>query len=130
MLGEQPIDVMLLATDLTVAKDFYAGKLGLEVLIETNDFVTFGCGGDSRLVVTKSSAGTGEDQTKASWRVDDIAAEVTELRSRGIEMKEYDEPWMKTTDGVADAGFALAAWFVDPAGNSLGLLQFKDRLRG
>jgi hypothetical protein len=32
---------------------------------------------------------------------------------------------LKTVDGIADVGFALAAWFVDPHGNSLGLLQFK-----
>jgi hypothetical protein len=88
--------------------------------------VTFSCGGDSRLVVTKSTTGTGEEQTKASWRVDDIAGEVAELRSRGVEIVEYDEPWLKTVNGVADVGFALAAWFIDPSGNNLGLLQFKD----
>jgi catechol-2,3-dioxygenase len=126
MLAAQPIDVMLLSTDLAVAKDFYGEKVGLEVLLESDDFVTFACGGDSRLVVTKSTTGTGEEQTKASWRVDDIAGEVAELRSRGVEIVEYDEPWLKTVNGVADVGFALAAWFIDPSGNNLGLLQFKD----
>jgi catechol-2,3-dioxygenase len=126
MLAAQPIDVMLLGTDLAVAKDFYGEKVGLEVLLESDDFVTFSCGGDSRLVVTKSTTGTGEEQTKASWRVDDIAGEVAELRSRGVEIVEYDEPWLKTVNGVADVGFALAAWFIDPSGNNLGLLQFKD----
>ena len=29
-------------------------------------------------------------------------------------------------DGVADVGFALSAWFVDPDGNTIGLIQFKD----
>jgi hypothetical protein len=81
--------------------------------------------GDSRLVVTRSSTGTSEPQTKASWRVSDLTAEVTELRSRGVEIQEFDEPWLGTVDGVADVGFALAAWFVDPHGNSIGLLQFK-----
>jgi catechol-2,3-dioxygenase len=118
MLGDCPIDVMLLATDLDATREFYAGRLGLEVLIATDDFLTFGCGGDSRLVVTKSNTGTREPQTKASWRVRDIAAEVAELRSRGVEVAE-----------IADVGFALAAWFSDPAGNSLGLLQFKDAER-
>jgi catechol 2,3-dioxygenase-like lactoylglutathione lyase family enzyme len=130
VLGEQPIDVMLLATDLAAARDFYAAKIGLEVLIETEEFLAFACGGDSRLVVTKSSVGSGEKQTKASWRVDDIVAEVAGLRSRGVEIEEYDEPALKTSEGVADVGFAFAAWFVDPAGNTLGLLQFKDRELG
>jgi catechol-2,3-dioxygenase len=127
MLANHPIDVMLLGTDLGVAKAFYGERIGLEVLLESDDFVTFRCGGDSRLVVTKSTTGTSEEQTKASWRVDDIAAEVSELRSRGVEIREYDEEWLKTVDGVADVGFALAAWFIDPSGNILGLLEFKDQ---
>jgi catechol-2,3-dioxygenase len=130
MLAEAPIDVMLLATDLGVAREFYGDRIGLEVLIESDDFLTFKCGGDSRLVVTRSSTGTTEAQTKASWRVSDLAAEVAELRSRGVEVQEYDEPGLKTVDGIADVGFALAAWLVDPDGNSLGLLQFKDAETG
>ena len=127
MLAEQPVDVMLLGTDLDVAKEFYADRIGLEILLDTNDFVTFGCGGDSRLVVTKSTSGTSEQQTKASWRVEDIAAEVAHLRTHGVQVAEYDRPGPKTVDGVADVGFALAAWFVDPSGNTIGLLQFKDQ---
>jgi catechol-2,3-dioxygenase len=125
MLAEHPIDVMLLGTELAVARDFYAEKIGLEILIETDDFITFKCGGDSRLVVTLSATGTSEPQTKASWRVDDLAAEVSELRSRGVEVEEYDEPGLKTVDGIADVGFALSAWIVDPHGNTIGLLQLK-----
>jgi catechol 2,3-dioxygenase-like lactoylglutathione lyase family enzyme len=125
VLASNPIDPMILATDLAVAREFYGGKLGLELLLESDDFLTFRCGGDSRLVVTRSSSGTTEPQTKASWRVSDLAAEVAELRSRGVEVEEYDEPGLKTTDGIADVGFALAAWLVDPHGNSLGLLQLK-----
>jgi catechol-2,3-dioxygenase len=126
MLASHPIDPMLLASDLGVAREFYGERIGLEVLIESDDFLTFKCGGDSRLVVTRSSSGTSEPQTKASWRVSDLAAELAELRSSGVRIEEYDEPGMKTVDGIADVGFALAAWFVDPDGNSIGLLQFKD----
>jgi catechol-2,3-dioxygenase len=126
MLANHPIDVMILATDLGVAKQFYGDRIGLEVLLESDDFLTFSCGGDSRLVVTRSSTGTSEPQTKASWRVDDLAGEVAELRSRGVQVEEYDEPGLKTVDGIADVGFALSAWLVDPHGNSIGLLQFKD----
>ena len=125
MLANHPIDPMILATDLAVAREFYGERIGLELLLESDDFLTFKCGGDSRLVVTRSSTGTTEPQTKASWRVSDLAAEVAELRSRGVEVQEYDEPGLKTVDGIADVGFALAAWLVDPHGNSIGLLQFK-----
>jgi catechol 2,3-dioxygenase-like lactoylglutathione lyase family enzyme len=124
MLGDHPVDVMLLATDLEVAKAFYNDRIGLEVILERDDFVTFACGGDSRLVVTKSTTGSTEDTTKASWRVDDLAAEAAELRSRGVEFEQV--PGLDMVDGIADIGFARAAWFVDPDHNSIGLLQLKN----
>ena len=126
MLANQPIDPMILAADLAVAREFYGERIGLEPLLESDDFLTFKCGGDSRLVVTRSSTGTTEPQTKASWRVSDLAAEVAELQWRGVEVVVYAGPGLKTVDGIADVGFALAAWLVDPHGNSIGLLQFKD----
>jgi catechol-2,3-dioxygenase len=55
MLAEHPIDVMLTAADLGAAKEFYGDKIRLEVLIESDEFVTFRCGGDSRLVITHTS---------------------------------------------------------------------------
>jgi catechol 2,3-dioxygenase-like lactoylglutathione lyase family enzyme len=125
MLADHPIDPMILATDLAVAREFYGDRIGLEIVLESDDFLTFGCGGDSRLVVTRSSTGPSDPQTKVSWRVSDVTGEVAELRSRGVAIEDIDEPWLRTVDGVADVGFALAAWFVDPDGNSIGLLQFK-----
>jgi catechol 2,3-dioxygenase-like lactoylglutathione lyase family enzyme len=123
MLIEHPVDVMMLSTDLAVARSFYEDKLGLEVVLEDEQFLTFACGGDSRLVVTKSTVGTADEATKASWRVRDIVAEVATLRARGVEV--LDLPDLNTVGGVADIGFAFAAWFVDPDRNSLGLLQLR-----
>jgi predicted enzyme related to lactoylglutathione lyase len=124
MLGSHPVDVMLLATDLGVARRFYGETLGLKVLLEDEQFLTFRCGGDSRLVVTKSATGTADQATQASWRVDDIAAEIAELRARGVQIQEL--PGLNTVDGIADIGFAFAAWFVDPHQNWIGLLQLKE----
>src|SRR5215475_3627637 len=123
MLGDHPVDVMLLATDLGVARRFYGGTLGLEVLLEDEQFLTFRCGGDSRLVVTKSTTGTADQATRASWRVDDIASEVAQLKAQNVKIE--DIPGLGTVDGIADIGFALAAWFTDPHHNSIGLLQLK-----
>jgi catechol-2,3-dioxygenase len=123
MLGEHPVDVMLLATDLGVARRFYGDTLGLEVLLEDEQFLTFRCGDGSRLIVTKSTTGTADQATKACWRVGDIASEVAQLRARGVEI--HDLPSLGTVDGIADIGFALAAWFTDPDHNSLSLLQLK-----
>ena len=55
MLGNYPIDVVLLATDLDSAKDFYTNKVGLRVVNDSQDAVTFKCGGDSNLAITKST---------------------------------------------------------------------------
>ena len=125
MLGDHPIDVVLLATDLETSKDFYAGKLGLEILNESDEAITYKCGGDSQLAVTKSTTGTADEQTQAGWRVTDLGAELAELRSRGVEIQDYDMPGLTTVDGVADIGFALMAWIVDPHRNALAIIQLK-----
>jgi catechol-2,3-dioxygenase len=127
MLREHAIDVMLTATDLAAAKQFYAERIGLDVLISTDDFVTFRCGGDSRLVVTRSTIRNTDETTRATWRVADVAAEVADLRARGVAIVDYDQSGLRTVDGVADIGFARSAWFVDPGGNTIGLLELKNQ---
>jgi len=76
--------------------------------------------------VTESTVGTADQQTQAAWQVSDIRAEVAELRARGIKVEDYDTPGLKTEDGIADIGFASAAWIIDPATNVLGILQIKE----
>src|SRR5829696_5961538 len=107
MLGEHLITPVLLATDLAATREFYHDKLGLEI-------------------VTKSTVGTADSQTQASWQVNDIRAEVAELRARGVKVEDYDMPGLKTEDGIADIGFAWAAWVTDPGNNALGILQIKQ----
>jgi catechol 2,3-dioxygenase-like lactoylglutathione lyase family enzyme len=114
MLGEHPVHVVLLSLDLAETKAFYHDRLGLEILDENEDAITFKCGGQSSIAVTKSTVGTSDEQTQAGWFVPDLEAELAELRSRGVVIQEYDMPGLKTTDGVADLGFARAAWIVDP----------------
>lgn len=126
MLGNYPIDVVLLAMDLAAAKDFYADKIGLRVLSDTPGAVTFQCGGDTHLVVTQSSVGTKDEQTQAAFRVADVRAEVSELRRRGVKIEDYDMPGLQTHDGIADLGFAWMAWFIDPGKNCVSMVQLKN----
>ena len=126
MLGEHPITPVLLATDLAATREFYHDKLGLEILTENENAITFKCGGGTHLDVTKSTVGTADSQTQASWQVNDIRAEVAELRARGVKVEDYDMPGLKTEDGIADIGFAWAAWVTDPGNNALGILQIKQ----
>ena len=62
--------------------------------------------------------------TILNFRVDDIAAAVDKLTKAGITMEHYDRPEIKTDDqGIArDEGQAIA-WFTDPAGNILSVLE-------
>jgi len=96
-----------------VARRFYGDTISLEVLLSDEQFLTFRCGGDSRLVVTKSITGTADQETKACWRVDDLADEVAELRARGVQIKEFPE--LGTMDGVADIGVRAGVLVHRPA---------------
>lgn len=125
MLRDSALDVVLLATDLQAAKEFYAEKLALPLIDDSEASLTFSCGGGSRVLITKSTTGTADSQTQAQWRVQDLSAELADLRSRGVKIAEYDDPGFKTEDGIYDAGFAFVAWITDPGGNSLALLQYK-----
>ena len=126
MLGNHPIAPVLLATDLAAAREFYHGKLGLQIIRKDENAIVFRCGGGTHLDVTQSTVGTADQQTQAAWQVSDIRAEVAELRARGVKVEDYDTPGLKTEDGIADIGFAWAAWIIDPATNALGILQIKQ----
>jgi catechol 2,3-dioxygenase-like lactoylglutathione lyase family enzyme len=125
MLGAHPVTPVLLAKDLAAAREFYHDRLGLEILNENEDAIVFRCGAGTHLDVTKSTVGTADEQTQVSWQVPDLRAEVAELRSRGVEVQEYDMPGLKTEDGIADLGFAWMAWIVDPGRNALAIMQLK-----
>jgi catechol 2,3-dioxygenase-like lactoylglutathione lyase family enzyme len=124
MLGTHPIDVVLLSKDLAASKAFYADKLQLEILEETDAAVTY-ASGLSRIVVTASTTGTKDEQTKAAWQVDDLREELDELKARGVEPEDYDTDELKTVDGIADRGTVWSAWIIDPDGNALGIEQPK-----
>jgi catechol 2,3-dioxygenase-like lactoylglutathione lyase family enzyme len=125
MLGDHPISPVLLATDLAAARRFYQDLLGLEILSESEEGIVFKSG-DTALEVSKSTVGTKDTQTQAFWRVPDIRAAVAELRARGVEIEDYDQPGLKTDeDGVADVGVAWVAYVIDPGKNALAIVQLK-----
>src|SRR3954465_12502101 len=96
MLGDHPITPGLLAKDLAASREFYHDKLGLEILTEDENDIMFKCGGGAHVEVTKSAVGAADEQTQAAWEVQDIRAEVGELRARGVEIVNYDLPGLKT----------------------------------
>jgi catechol 2,3-dioxygenase-like lactoylglutathione lyase family enzyme len=126
MLGDHPVFPILLSTDLQASRAFYHDTLGLEILREDEERIIFRCGSGSQLSVTRSTTGTSDTQTQLAWRVPDIRAELDDLRARGVRIEQYDEPDPKTDPGgVADMGFAWAAWFIDPSRNVLSIIEPK-----
>ena len=74
------------------------------------------------LHVPVGGAGTSKAST-AFWAVEDVAAEVAELKKRGVVFEEYDMPGIKTEHGIASSGGAKTAWFKDTEGNILAVSQ-------
>lgn len=125
LLSESPVFPILLSLDLDASMAFYRDRLGLEVARRDADRIVFRTGGGTQLVISESTVGTSDTQTQAAWRVRDIRAAITELRSRGVRIEDYTEPGPVTDDGVADMGHSWAAWFVDPSRNVLAVVQPK-----
>jgi catechol 2,3-dioxygenase-like lactoylglutathione lyase family enzyme len=125
LLGSVPVFPILLATDLAASRAFYHDQLGLELLNERPERLVFQCGDGTRLIISESTVGTRDSQTQVAWRVPDVRAAVADLRGRGVRIEEYEAPGPVTTDGVADMGHSWAAWFIDPSGNVLSVIQPK-----
>lgn len=124
MLADHPIQPVLLASDLEVAREFYTEKLGLPVLEEDEHRLVVRCGPGS-LTLSLSTVGSSEAETKAAWSVEDLEVELSQLHSRGVSIEQYDSDELRTSDGIADVGFARAAWTVDPFGSALSMLEPK-----
>src|SRR3954454_24091695 len=125
MLGTSKVHPVLLSKDLDETREFYHERLGLEILTESDHKIEFRCGGGTKLAVSKSTTGTADSQTQIGWEVDDLRAELDELRGRGGQIEEHDIRGLKTEHGIADVGFAWMAWIVDPGRNALAIIEWK-----
>jgi catechol 2,3-dioxygenase-like lactoylglutathione lyase family enzyme len=125
MLSDNPVFTILLSTDMAASRAFYHGVLGLEIVSESEERILLRAGGGTGLLISRSTVGTSDTQTQVAWRVPDIRAAVADLRARGVHIEDYEPPDPLTTDGVADMGHSWAAWFIDPSGNVLSVIQPK-----
>ncbi len=123
MLNEFRVHPTLPAIDLERAKRFYAETLGFVVETENPAAVMFSSAGGTRLTVFANPNANRAGHTQAGWEVTDIEPVVSDLKARGVVFEEYDFPSLKTVDGIADTPAGRAAWFKDPEGNTLGLIQ-------
>jgi catechol 2,3-dioxygenase-like lactoylglutathione lyase family enzyme len=122
VLGDHPIRATIPATDMARARVFYADTLGLKVVEENPEGIEFESGG-VRFGIFPTRATAGSGATVATWEVQDLEAEVSELQSRGVQFDEYDLPDFKTVNGIAEIEGFRGAWFKDTEGNVLSLVQ-------
>jgi predicted enzyme related to lactoylglutathione lyase len=111
--------------DLREAKRFYGQTLELEV-DETPEGLVLNLAGGGTVFIYPSDSYTPPKHTVLNFPVEDIDEAVDELARRGVEMEQYDLPEIKTDQrGIfrGDSGPSAIAWFKDPAGHILSVLQ-------
>ena len=124
MLAGKEMIATIAVKDLGVAKKFYQGTLGLKLEDETGTEAHTYRSGTSRLIVYRSQfAGT----NKATALNFIVGAEVDNvvkgLRERGVTFEHYDMPQVKREGDVHVAGPMRMAWFKDPDGNILCVMN-------
>ena len=114
--------------DVRAAKDFYQGTLGISVTDEKEGGLGLSLGQQKIYLYPK------EDHEPATFTVlnfavSDIDAAVEELRSRGVEFESYGGEIETDDDGIFRGGAGgdgpNIAWFKDPSGNILSLIEKK-----
>jgi predicted enzyme related to lactoylglutathione lyase len=120
MLKTAPIRAYIPARDIARARKFYEQAVGLTPKEEYAGGVIYECGGTAVFMYPTDHAGTSK-ASQAFWEVDDVEAEVDELKARGVVFEEY--PGFEMRNSSAVGGGAKTAWFKDTEGNILAISQ-------
>jgi catechol 2,3-dioxygenase-like lactoylglutathione lyase family enzyme len=124
MLGDKQAVATLAVRDLAVAKRFYEEVLGLQrTSSQGEEAITYKSGSSTVIVYKSMYAGTNK-ATGANWIVGaDIEKIVAGLRERGVVFEHYNMPGLERQGDVHVAGPMKVAWFKDPDGNILALMN-------
>ena len=105
------------------AKEFYGQTLGLYVS-EANGLLTLHIAGGTKILAYPKENHTPATFTILNFPVDNIEQAVDELASRGVHFESYNEGGLVTDErGIFRGGGPKIAWFKDPAGNLLSVLE-------
>jgi predicted enzyme related to lactoylglutathione lyase len=109
------------------AKKFYSETLGLEATEDPvmQGMLTLHLSNENKVMVYSKPNHVPATFTVLNFNVDDIEKTVDELKGKGVEFEIYSEPNIKTNEkGIASGGGGpKIAWFKDPAGNILSIIQ-------
>jgi predicted enzyme related to lactoylglutathione lyase len=124
MLGNKEAFSGFAVDGIEKAQRFYGETLGIEttVLDEENGLLTLHLDGGRDTLIYLSPGFTPASYTMLNFKVDDIDAAVAELSDRGVSFERY-EGMPQDERGVMREGGPFIAWFKDPAGNTLSVLQ-------
>ena len=124
MLSDHQVYAAIPTADLDAARGFYEEVLGFLPREANPAGIYYDAGGGTYFVLTRSSGKASGSHTQMAFRVSDIESEVRDLQRRGVTFEEYETP--KTVDGIATIPIGRTAWFRDPEGNLIGMIQFND----
>jgi catechol 2,3-dioxygenase-like lactoylglutathione lyase family enzyme len=122
MLRNSPFYAGFAVDDLSKAKEFYGRTLGVEV-VDVDGLLALRATNGYAVLIYPKEEHEPAGHTILNFPVDDIEATVDAMRDAGVEFEQYDEGPIKTDEkGIATPG-PKQAWFRDPAGNILSLIE-------
>jgi catechol 2,3-dioxygenase-like lactoylglutathione lyase family enzyme len=121
-LAEWSLGTTIPAKDVDGTRRFYEDVLGAQVMMEDPGGIIYRSGDSYFSLDPTEYAGTAQ-HTLGAFMVRDVKATVAELRGKGVRFEDYDLPGLKTVNGIAELGGMRGAWFKDPEGNILSVVQ-------
>ena len=109
--------------DIQKAKDFYGRTLGLQVS-ESHGLLTLQLAGGNKVIIYPKVNHAPATFTVLNFPVENVDESVDELAKRGVRFEIYNLPDIKTDEkGIMRGNGPTIAWFKDPAGNILAVLE-------
>ncbi len=111
--------------DIPKAKEFYGRTLGLDVSEDQGmGILSLRLAGDTTVIVYPKPNHEPATFTILNFPVPDVDKAVDALKQRGVRFETYDMPDLKTDDkGIMRGNGPTIAWFKDPAGNILSVIE-------
>jgi catechol 2,3-dioxygenase-like lactoylglutathione lyase family enzyme len=124
MLGNKDAAANIAVKNLETAKKFYEDILGLtQVGAEGQELIVFKSGNSTINVYRSQYAGTNK-ATAVTWVVGgEMEGVVQQLKTKGVAFEHYDMPEMTREGDIHVAGTMKVAWFKDPDGNILNIVN-------
>jgi catechol 2,3-dioxygenase-like lactoylglutathione lyase family enzyme len=124
MLSDAKLQTIILSSRIAEAEIFYRDTLGLSLREKSDGALVFDVGGGD-LRVSPVPATAPSEHTVAGFSVDDVDRTLSQLRERGIAFERFDGFAHEENGTITSPDGARVAWFRDPDGNLLSVVQFR-----